>query len=277
MPLPLRAGLLTGTAVIVLVSSAGALPGHRTPAAVPTTASIDCGRPEQPGTTTQTITVGSVKRTYLLVLPPGLPAGVKLPVVMGFHGGSDSAQNASRYMRLAAPEAAIYVYAQAPYWPEAGGVAWNVDPNGVDFPYFDRLLAHLRLHHCVDDARIFAAGMSNGGFMVNALACHRPGVLRAIASVAGGGPQAQCRAGVGAMIVHGTADRTVPIRSGRYSRDYWLARDGATSTATAPAGATCVRYPASPKPVQWCQHGGQHMWPDWAGAAIRTFFLQQKG
>ena len=50
-------------------------------------------------------------------------------------------------------EAALYVYPQAPYWPAAGGVAWNVDPAGVDFPYFDALIADLGRKFCVDTTR----------------------------------------------------------------------------------------------------------------------------
>lgn len=229
------------------------------------------------GSSTQTITAAGKRRTYLLVVPAELKAGVPAPVIMGLHGGSDTAENASRYMSLTSSAPALYVYPQAPYWPEAGGVAWNVDPNGVDFPYFDLLINDLRQKHCVDTKRIFAAGKSNGGFMVNSLACFRPGVFRAIAPVAGGGPQTtRCGQGVAAMIVHGSSDRTVPIRSGQWSRDYWLARNGDTGAAPVPARPEpCVGYPGSPKPIRWCQHDGGHTWPSWTGPGIREFFLSQ--
>ena len=77
------------------------------------------------------------------------------------------------------------------------------------------------------------------------------------------------------MIVHGSADTAVPLRSGQYSRDYWLYRDfyaGATPTAVVPA--PCVSYPGTVVPVLWCQHSGGHIWPTWAGAAITNFFLK---
>lgn len=234
-----------------------------------------CAQAPAAGTSTQTIAVGGTRRTYLLVVPGGLTAGTPVPVIMGLHGGSGTAAQASRYMSLTSDRRALYVYPQAPYWPEVGGVAWNVDPAGVDFPYFDALLADLKARHCVDPARIFAAGKSNGAFMVNALACYRPGVFRAIAPVAGGGPQtSRCPQGVAAIIVHGSADRTVPIRSGRWTRDYWLARNGNTGAAPVPTTPSpCVTHPGSPKPVLWCQHPGAHTWPTWTGPAIRDFFL----
>src|ERR1044071_9630548 len=55
----------------------------------------------------------------------------------------------------------------------------------------------------------------------------------------GGGTSGGCRegeqmaaSGVAAMIVHGTADATV--RTGMYSRDYWLAANGCSGAATVP-------------------------------------------
>jgi polyhydroxybutyrate depolymerase len=268
-----RRSLLRRCVLPVLLLGVGALPG--TAAAQ----SGGCGRPVTPGASMQTVVVGGVERTYLLVVPPAVAAAAPNPVVMGLHGGSDTAQNASRYMGLSSGDPVLYVYPQAPYWPEAGGVAWNVDPAGVDFPYFDALLADLGARHCVDTTRIFAAGQSNGAFMVNSLACFRPGLLRAIAPVAGGGPQTtRCPEGVAAMIVHGSADTTVPIGSGRWSRDHWLARNGDTGAPPVPADPSpCVSHPGSSRPVLWCQHGGGHSWPSWAGAAIRGFFLSRFG
>lgn len=236
-----------------------------------------CAKPAAPGSSTQTITVGSARRTYLLVIPRALPAGSPAPVIMGLHGGAGSAENAYSYMGLAGDRPALYVFPQAPYWPQAGGVAWNVDPNGVDFPYFDTLIADLSGKYCVDPRRIFATGKSNGAFMVNALACYRPNLVRAIASVAGGGPEtSRCPGAVPApvMIIHGTADRTVPIRSAQWTREYWLWRDkyaGAPARTTTPV--PCVTYPGTQAPVLWCQHQDGHVWPSWAGPAIVNFFL----
>lgn len=239
------------------------------------TGSAGCGRPVTPGTFNRSITVNGVKRTYVIAIPASVQASTPVPVIMGLHGGSDTAQNANRYMGLTNSYPALYVYPQAPYWPEAGGVGWNVDPAGVDFPYFDALVAELEAKHCVDPARFFAAGKSNGGFMVNSLACYRPGMFRAIAPVAGGGPQtSSCKQGIAAMIVHGTADQVVKIEAGRWSLEYWLHMSGYQGTdpiATKPA--PCIRWPGVTRRVYWCQHGGAHIWPTWAGGGIRGFFL----
>lgn len=236
-----------------------------------------CGRAETPGTTRHTLDVNGMERTYLVVVPPGVTGETPVPVILGFHGGSGTAEEASQY-GLTGPEAALYVYPQAPYWKEAGGVAWNVDPAGVDFPFFDALLAALAAEHCIDTSRIFAAGKSNGAFFVNELACRRPGVLRAIAPVAGGGPSTgRCERGVAAMIVHGTTDTAVRIDSGRYSREYWLARNGCPGAASTPTEPSpCVAYTGCSEPVIWCEHPGGHTFPAFAVTGIRAFFLRTR-
>jgi poly(3-hydroxybutyrate) depolymerase len=204
-----------------------------------------CAQAPAAGTSTRTITVGGAQRTYLLVVPGGIAAGASLPVIMGLHGGSGTASQAARYMALHSERPALYVYPQAPYWPEVGGIAWNVDPAGVDFPYFDALLADLKARYCVDLTRIFAAGKSNGAFMVNALACYRPGMLRAIAPVAGGGPQtSRCPQGLPSS---STAPPTAWCRCAPAATP---ATTGSPATATpAPPRFPQTPPPASPTPA----------------------------
>ena len=73
---------------------------------------------------------------------------------------------------------------------------------------------------------VFALGMSSGAFMANQMACRKPALFRGIVSHSGGSPDepqsshgswggdfVQCNgqtSGVAAMIIHGTADTTVP-------------------------------------------------------------------
>jgi polyhydroxybutyrate depolymerase len=76
------------------------------------------------------------------------------------------------------------------------------------------------------------------------------------------------------MGVHGSADTAVPISTGRQSREYWLAADQYANAAAVPANPSpCVSYPGTLNPVVWCEHSGGHVWPSWAGDAIRSFFL----
>jgi hypothetical protein len=76
------------------------------------------------------------------------------------------------------------------------------------------------------------------------------------------------------MVVHGTADQTVLIEKGIFSRDYWLAANGCAGASSAPTDpAPCIAYSGCAEPVLWCEHGGAHSWPSFAGGAIRRFFL----
>ena len=227
------------------------------------------------GTTKVTMDVGGVARTYLRVVPVSLDANTPAPLILGFHGGSGTSEQASQY-GLTGTEAALYVYPQALSFPAAGGVAWNVSPDGNDDEFIDALLVELGQKNCIDTTRVFAAGQSNGAFFVNELGCKRPDAFRAIAPAAGGGPTGGCTKGVSAMLVHGTADTTVSIEQGRFSRDYWLRANGCAGASSAPVnGLPCVAYSGCAKPVLWCEHGGAHSWPAFAGNAIRTFFLSQ--
>ncbi len=239
-------------------------------------APAECAAAAVAGSKTETIVVGGVDRTYLVIVPASLQGSTAAaPVLLGFHGGNGTSEYAAQTYGLTGEEAMVYVYPQAPYWPEAGGVGWNVDPSGVDYPYFDAMLADLGQKYCIDTARVFAAGQSNGGFFVNALGCYRPEALRAIAPVAGGGPPGQCTPStVTVMAVHGSADSTVPVTSGMFARDYWLAANGCSGAASSPVDPPpCVAYDGCAEPVLWCEHGGGHSWPAFAGPAIREFFL----
>jgi poly(3-hydroxybutyrate) depolymerase len=205
--------------------------------------------------------VAGVERTYLRVVPASLDASTPAPLILGFHGGSGTAEQASRY-GLTGTEAALYVYPQALAFPAAGGVAWNVSADGNDDEFIDALLVELGQKNCIDTTRVFAAGQSNGAFFVNELGCDRPNVFRAIAPVAGGGPTGGCTKGVSAMLVHGTADTTVLIENGLFSRDYWLRANGCAGASSTPAaGLPCVVYSGCAKPVLWCEHSGAHTWP----------------
>ena len=234
-----------------------------------------CGLPVIAGTTKVTMDVAGVGRTYLRVVPASLDANTPAPLILGFHGGSGTAEQASQY-GLTGTEAALYVYPQALAFPAAGGVAWNVSADGNDDEFIDALLIELGQKNCIDTTRVFAAGQSNGAFFVNELGCKRPDAFRAIAPAAGGGPTGGCTKGVSAMVVHGTADATVLIEKGLFSRDYWLRANGCAGASSAPApGLPCVAYSGCAKPVLWCEHSGAHSWPPFAGNAIRSFFLSQ--
>ncbi len=228
------------------------------------------------GTITQTVDVDGLERTYIATVPASL-AGVTdpAPVIMAFHGTDGTAEYASENYDITSEQPAIYIYPQAVYSDELGAVAWNVDPEGIDFAFFDALLVDLAAKYCIDESRLHAAGQSNGAFFVHELGCRKNDVLRAIAPVAGGGPSwyPDCTETMTIMLVHGANDTTVPLQTGINSRDFWLGTNACDADNVPTALTPCVAYTSCDEPTWWCRHPGDHTWPDFAGATIRAFFL----
>ena len=135
--------------------------------------------------------------------------------------------------------------------------------------------------------RVFVTGFSAGAFFTMNLACHHWKVFRAYAPVAGWGPGDMetghgkapycddASAAVPIIITQGTTDTTVvPAVCGEVSRDFWIARDGCTTTSSPMSTRGCVSYQGcrSGLAVAYCTHGGNHMVPSNAGAYIWEFF-----
>ena len=134
------------------------------------------------------------ERTYLLHLPTGYDGIEPLPLIIAMHGGlgsADNLQSQSGLSNKADSENFIVVY------PEGvkGGVlnvrTWNAgwccgnssSSNVDDVGFIDSLLDTLVDRYAIDTNRIYATGMSNGGFMSYRLACELSDRIAAIAPV----------------------------------------------------------------------------------------------
>jgi len=170
--------------------------------------------------------------------------------------------------------AALFVY------PDGLNGIWDLGNNGPDAKLFDQLVSTLEDAWCIDKGAIFAEGFSYGGWAATQLAVSRPTVVRAIASIEGGGPQGgkTTDPAVAAMIIHGTADTAEPIASGISSRTHFVATNGCGSVTAALAPDPCVAYSGckAGKSVAWCQHAGGHTIPDFAAAGIFSFFMSMR-
>ncbi|HEY5959713.1 MAG TPA: Ricin and poly(3-hydroxybutyrate) depolymerase fusion, partial [Polyangiaceae bacterium] len=220
----------------------------------------------------QSVTIGTASRGYFLVPPTAYDSNVAYPIVFAFHGAGGNGEGLRGYFQLeaAAKGAAIFVY------PDGIGGIWDLKNDGSDAQMFDSIVATLEASWCVETASIFATGFSYGGWAATQMAVSRPTVVRAIASIEGGGPQGgkSSNPAVAAMIIHGTADTAEPIASGISSRDHFVATNGCSSTSSAVTPSPCVAYSgcATGKPVEWCQHSGAHEIPDFATGAIWGLF-----
>ena len=162
-------------------------------------------------------------RDFIIHLPTGYQDGVVLPMVINMHGfGSNNFQQQlyTSFDLIADAENFIVVYPQGlvrtTAWG-ATGASWDAYfGTGVDdLGFLDKLIDHLYTFYNIDLARVYATGMSNGGFMSYRLACELSERIAAIASVTGAMVFQQfnnCTPDrpVPIMEVHGTSDNTVP-------------------------------------------------------------------
>jgi polyhydroxybutyrate depolymerase len=159
-------------------------------------------------------------RSYELHLPPGYDGQTPLPVVLSFHGFTSSgpAQQVSTNMDpLADREGFIVAY------PNGIENSWNggaccgqaAEEDLDDVGFTRALIADLGERGCIDERRVYATGMSNGGFLSHRLACEAADVIAAVAPVAGvlGIEPEDCVPSRPIPVIHfhGTADPLVPV------------------------------------------------------------------
>lgn len=189
------------------------------------------GRAQKPPVTakhgefaSEVLTVGGVKREYRLFVPTSVDLVRPAPLVVAFHAMLiDSKDVMPRYTRLndtAQRHGFVIAY------PNAIGGVWGLLPErtAADIAFFDALLKHLSATYLVDPERVYALGMSNGGYFAQLVARERSTTIAAVASHSGllgleafGGVNAARKFPV--LIVHGTLDLIFP---------YFLARENAT-------------------------------------------------
>ncbi len=172
----------------------------------------------------RTLEIGQARRTYILFTPdaPRPPAG--LPLVVAMHGGAGTAEQMmgfSRFNAIAAGEGFAVAYPQglSRQWND-GRIFRGRDAAGPDDVAFIRaVVADIAARTALDRKRIFATGISNGGFMSFRLACEAADLFAAIAPVTAqlsANLGARCRpsAKVAVLIINGTAHPIVPYAGG---------------------------------------------------------------
>jgi len=140
--------------------------------------------------TTVAATLGS--RSYLIHIPRSARTGHPVPLILAFHGRSNSAAEFDRlsgFSQRAERGGFVVVYPQGEFGPD-NVTGWNTgrvghDPSSDDVGFVESLLAHVQESYCIDEKRIYAVGYSNGGGLVAILACRDANRFAAFAPVAG--------------------------------------------------------------------------------------------
>ncbi|MDB6071769.1 MAG: family carbohydrate esterase [Verrucomicrobiales bacterium] len=176
--------------------------------------------PKRPGMFSRTITVDGMVRKYLLRIPAGMDFSKPAPLVLALHGAG---MNGAMMIGFSGLTAQADLSKIILLYPNGTGLAdtlltWNSGGIGPvrekpdDVLFLRTLLDEVSGILKVDQDRIFAVGLSNGGMMAYRLAAEMSDRIAAIAAVGGTLAVADPHPGRPVPVIHfhGTADRIVP-------------------------------------------------------------------
>jgi polyhydroxybutyrate depolymerase len=133
---------------------------------------------------------GGINRTYLLHLPPASTRLEPTPLVVAFHGWPMSAARLAEVTHLATVAdahgfAVLFPQGYGNSWSVPGGLATPAHEAGIDDVAFVRqLLDSVGPTYQLASSHAVATGISNGGHLVEALACSLADDLMGIVPVA---------------------------------------------------------------------------------------------
>jgi len=243
------------------------------------------------------LTHDGIQRDYILYIPELYDGSSDVPLVLNFHGfGSNATQQMfyGDFRDIADTEGFLLVHPEGT--TVIGNQFWNVGFPGIsstidDVGFTEALIDELAASYAIDLDRVYATGMSNGGFMSFLLACQLSEKIAAVASVTGAMTQDtfdNCNAQrpVPALQIHGTEDDVVLYNGNTLSLSisdiisYWVDHNNCETTPTTtslpdidPSDGSTIEhsvYEAGDNGIT-TEHmkviGGGHTWP---GSVINT-------
>jgi polyhydroxybutyrate depolymerase len=174
---------------------------------------------------------------------PAKARGHRAPLVVALHFAGGTGSEMEQAIQLT-PEARTRGFVVA-YPTASANHFWSP----ADLPKLQATIAAVERAACVDTARVYAVGMSNGGGMGGLVACRMAGSVAAVALFAPAtGFAGSCSPSRPIPVLHvqGTSDPIVPYRDGRTFIAAWAARDGCRSAPTSTrvtAKVTRLRWP----------------------------------
>ncbi|KAA8725930.1 alpha/beta hydrolase family esterase [Corynebacterium phocae] len=166
-------------------------------------------------------------RAYTAYIPGNYNPSTAYPVIFAYGGYEHSAEKAASYMKLATTAGghAIVIY-PLPLQNHLGNYGWEGPSyaptrRGEDVTFTRNILEDVAGRYHVDRARIYAAGLSNGGAMAMSNACQSPDIFAAVAGVATASYEAVfrgCTSRVPTLLIHGTDDPIINYRTSGMGR-----------------------------------------------------------
>jgi len=237
------------------------------------------------GTLLRNIEVEGETREYLIHIPNSYDTTKSVPIVMNFHGFSQSVSDyiiEADMRSLAESDTFILIYPQGSYLN--GYSQWNACPIGGDnksdvddFGFVEDLIEEISSQYNVDMDRIYAVGYSNGGMLAYGLANYKSDLIAAVASVSGA--MLDCIGNTShpmpVLHLHGTDDYVLPyngdkgFNSVQNTLDHWIDFNNTTTNpiiSTEDSGGMVIEhyvYDQGDNSVS-VEHykyiGGKHVW-----------------
>jgi polyhydroxybutyrate depolymerase len=226
---------------------------------------ISCNKDDNPTAPTDKVseqkavnlTVDGITRSFIVYLPTSYNNAGKMPMIFAIHGGSGTPEgmiNIANFKTIADRDKVVLVY------PAGIQNNWNdgrpTTPNQLginDVNFFNQMCDYMITNNSVDGTKIYATGISNGGFMSSRLGCELSNRIAAIAvdaaTIEATTIAPSCNPGrpVPAIYIHGTTDPLVPFTGGQMTAggtaggtilshfqaiDKWVTINGCNTTPT---------------------------------------------
>ena len=185
---------------------------------------------------TKSILHNEIKRKYIIYTPKNYDAQKNYPIVFNFHGGGMTAAEQMLYTQMnhtADKYGFIVVYPKGikEDWNVGFGMSYKTGTDDIGFT--EALLNQIEKDYKIDSKKVFATGLSRGGFFCHRIAAELPHRFSAIATVGASLPDSVAfynnnTKEVGVLMVHGKADKVVDYegKDGGYysamnSYTYW--------------------------------------------------------
>lgn len=166
------------------------------------------------------LSVNGETRRYVVVTPDGVTTPA--PTVIALHGAAQTPESFRAYFGL---DAAAAKHGFVAVYPEGEGRTWNdgrpaamrlkmmLRP-GDDVAFLVALARRLAADGIADPNRIYLTGISNGGFMVQRMACEYAELFAAYSAIMSTAPanyKEECQPSkpVSIQFIHGTADSVI--------------------------------------------------------------------
>ncbi|MEZ4470106.1 MAG: hypothetical protein R3F60_04715 [bacterium] len=236
-----------------------------------------CGRDPGANDRTWTLTHQGRERRFRVHVPAGYDRTRPTDVVLDFHGRGVSPElHLLQNGMLAAADRRGFIAVHPT--GDASDLTWNagvccgaaMTSGADDVGFVAAMVDELAAALCVD--RVFATGLSNGGFFAHRLACDRADLVEGIAPVAGTlGVLCQPSRPVPVLHFHGTGDQVVPYEgffgfvSVAETMAAWARANGCRDARDAvftQGDVRCEAWQGCAAPVVLCTvEGGGHTWP----------------